>query len=273
MFYVETKLFFSLALLLFISSCTITKDKELAEKSTAKFHSQYNAGQFHEVYSDAAEDMKKTLTEDNFMRLMISIRKKLGILKEANQTGFQITSNLGHTYITVLYEANFEKDKAEEQFTWITNGNHASLIGYHINSPSFLIDSTETKSNSTNGLIDQDTGNNSAPGVNRESLALQEALLGHWINTDGTIHLYISKGEMITIIDNDKTYEAYVIDSMDEKAGKVNIKISSNYYKILTFSANRRNMSAQSWSSQDAVNSNSYPEPINWIFVDNKQRP
>src|SRR5215210_442917 len=71
------------AMLVAASSCSMTKGKGIAEAAVAQFHNQYNAGQFHEIYTQTDEGFKKATTEEQLTTLLEALRKKLGTVKQA----------------------------------------------------------------------------------------------------------------------------------------------------------------------------------------------
>jgi hypothetical protein len=125
-----------LALLLAAStSCSLTKGKGIAEAAVIKFHNQYNAGQFHEIYSQADEGFKKEVNEPEFTSLLEAVRRKLGNVKQANPARWGINATTTGTMATLGYEVEFSEGKGEEQFVFHVSGDKALLYHYNVNSP------------------------------------------------------------------------------------------------------------------------------------------
>lgn len=131
----KLKTFFIAILLVTISSCSFTKGKGLAESAVAQFHSQYNSGQFREIYNQADEDLRKSGSEENFVEILEALRRKLGIVKQANQTGWHVNANSMGTTVTLGYEVEFSEGKGTEQFVFRISGDKALLYHYNVNSP------------------------------------------------------------------------------------------------------------------------------------------
>ena len=129
---------FVVALVLAISvssSCSLTKGKGIAEASVERFHSQYNAGRFSEIYSQADDQFKKSTTEADFMALLTALNRKLGTVKQSSQAGWGVNATPMGTMATLNYEVDFSEGKGTEQFVFHISGDKAMLVGYHVNSP------------------------------------------------------------------------------------------------------------------------------------------
>ena len=100
-----------------------------------QFHNQFNAGQFSEIYNHADEDFRKSASEANFVALLEALRRKLGTVKQANQTGWHVNATPTGTMVMIGYEVEFSEGKGTEQFVFRVSGNKALLYNFHVNSP------------------------------------------------------------------------------------------------------------------------------------------
>jgi len=50
---------FITALLFVVNSCSLTKGREIGEQAVVRFHNQFNAGQYHEIYAQSDEGFEK----------------------------------------------------------------------------------------------------------------------------------------------------------------------------------------------------------------------
>lgn len=116
-------------------SCGVKKGKESAEKAVEKFHSQLNAGQYHEIYTESDEGFRKGITEENTVALFDAVRRKLGTVQRANSSGWHVNTNPGGTFVTLGYDVEFTEGKAVEQFVYRVSDGKALLYNYNINSP------------------------------------------------------------------------------------------------------------------------------------------
>jgi hypothetical protein len=123
------------ATLIATSSCSFTKGKETAEAAVAQFHTQYNAGQYREIYSQADEDFKKASTEADFLMLLEALHRKLGTVKESNEAAWNVNATTMGTLVTLGYSVEFREGKGTEQFVFRINDDKAKLLNYNVNSP------------------------------------------------------------------------------------------------------------------------------------------
>lgn len=117
------------------TSCSLTKGKGIAEAAARQFHDRYNAGQFHEIYSETDEGFKKATSEADFTALLEALRRKLGTVKETNPAGWGVNATPMGTMATLGYDVEFSEGKGQEQFVFRINGDKAMLFNYNVNSP------------------------------------------------------------------------------------------------------------------------------------------
>lgn len=125
-------------LLLAGSACSLAdmaKGKGIGEAAVAQFHSQYNAGQFHEIYAQTDEEFRKTTSEADFTAILEALRRKLGTVKQSEQSGWHVNATPLGTMVTLGYEVNFGEGKGSEQFVFRVSGDRAALYNYNVNSP------------------------------------------------------------------------------------------------------------------------------------------
>ncbi|HEY2975301.1 MAG TPA: hypothetical protein VGJ48_22485 [Pyrinomonadaceae bacterium] len=123
------------ALLVAVSSCSLTKGKQIGEHAVVQFHNQFNAGQYHDIYSQTDEGFQKASSEPDTIALFEAIRRKLGTVKNSNQVGWHVNATPMGTMVSLAYEVEFSEGKGTEQFVFRVSGDKASLFNYNINSP------------------------------------------------------------------------------------------------------------------------------------------
>lgn len=121
-------------LLLVATACSFSKGKGAAEAAVAQFHNQYNAGQFHDIYSQAHEGFRNA-SEANTTQFFEALKQKLGSVKQANQTSWHVNATTGGTMVTLAYDVEFTEGKGAEQFVFRVDGSRALLYKYHVESP------------------------------------------------------------------------------------------------------------------------------------------
>ncbi|HZN06148.1 MAG TPA: DUF3887 domain-containing protein [Pyrinomonadaceae bacterium] len=116
-------------------SCGVKKGKENAERAVEKFHSQLNAGQFQQIYSESDEAFRKAVTEEQALQLFDAVHRKLGTVQQAKLTGWHVNATTGGTAVTLGYDVDFSEGKGTEQFVYHVSGDKALLFNYNVNSP------------------------------------------------------------------------------------------------------------------------------------------
>lgn len=119
-----------------VTSCSLTKGKKIAEQAADKFHARFNAGQYHEIFSESDEVFQKaTGGEASAIAVFEALRRKLGVVKQANQAGWHVNANTAGTLVSLTYEVEYSEGKGTEQFVFLVKGDKAFLFNYNVNSP------------------------------------------------------------------------------------------------------------------------------------------
>jgi hypothetical protein len=124
----------ALAAVMLLAACSSGQDINLAEAGVAHFREQMTAQQFDQIYSEAADDLKKTTTQEAMTRLLGAVEHKLGAVKSASRNAWSVNFNASGTSVTLKYKTAFEHGSGEETFAFRISGGKALLAGYHINS-------------------------------------------------------------------------------------------------------------------------------------------
>ncbi len=126
---------FIVALQFAVSSCSLTKGKEMGERAVDQFHNQFNAGQYYEIYGQSDEGFRKSTSEADTVALFEAVHRKLGTVKNANQTNWYVNATPTGTVITLTYDVQYSEGKGTEQFVFQVRGDKALLFNYNVNSP------------------------------------------------------------------------------------------------------------------------------------------
>jgi hypothetical protein len=119
--------------------CSLLKGRELSESAIARFHNQFNSGQYAEIYSQTDEGFRKGSNESEITALLSAVRRKLGTVKNTNQVKWNLNSTINGTMVVLTYETEFTDGKATEQFIYHVSGDRAMLYRYDIMSPLLVI--------------------------------------------------------------------------------------------------------------------------------------
>lgn len=128
-----------LSLFIFLSACSMSKNMSLAEKEVPNFHAQLDAGQFKELYESAAEELKTTITKQDFIALLSAVNRKLGRVIKSEKTTWSVNYNTSGSFVSMTYNTTFTKGTGMEQFIFRLHDGRALLVSYHINSNALII--------------------------------------------------------------------------------------------------------------------------------------
>jgi len=126
--------------LLSLSSCKeMTQGKGLAETAIVDFHQQFNEGKFKEIYAAGHPDLKAAATEQDFVKLLEAVSRKLGKQVKSTDGGWRINSFNLKTIVSLSQTTEFEQGKGIESFSYVASGDTCQLQGYHIDSKDMLL--------------------------------------------------------------------------------------------------------------------------------------
>ena len=117
-----------------VSSCSLTKGKQIGEQAVVTFHNQFNAGQYREIYAQSDEGFKKATSEADTLALFGAVRRKLGTVRNSNQTSWHVNATPTSTMVSLAYDVEFGEGKGTEQFVFRLSGDKALLFNYNVNS-------------------------------------------------------------------------------------------------------------------------------------------
>ena len=117
-----------LALPLLLTSCGGTAD---AKRGVANFRARAAQTSFSEIYWRAAPEFRQSATEEQFLRVMTALNRKLGAWTSAGEPGWNVTGQV----VNLTYQSQFAKGAVSEQFTWRIEDGEPVLLSYQANSP------------------------------------------------------------------------------------------------------------------------------------------
>src|SRR5262249_24134709 len=119
-------------------SCSLQKGKATGESAVAKFHSQFNAEQYHEIYGQTGEGFRKATSEPQMTEYLKAVHRKLGEVKDTKQIGWHVNATTDGTQVFLAYKTSFSEGDATEQFVFLVSGDNSALFRYNIESPLFI---------------------------------------------------------------------------------------------------------------------------------------
>ena len=121
-----------LVLPLLLASCGGTAD---AKRGVANFRARAAQTSFTEIYWRAAPEFRQSATEEQFLRVMTALNRKLGPWTSAGEPGWNVTRGTAGQVVNLTYQSQFAKGAGSEQFMWRIEDGEPVLLGYHVSSP------------------------------------------------------------------------------------------------------------------------------------------
>lgn len=125
-------------LAVFCVACSVGESTDAATKAVADFRISYFEGRFDQMYNDADPEFRQQTTRGDWNKLMRIVTSRLGQVRSQGDPAWNVNATTKGTFVTLVYQTDFEKGKATENFVWRVDGKSARLIGYHINSLALL---------------------------------------------------------------------------------------------------------------------------------------
>lgn len=123
-----------LGLAVLLSACSAGASTDAAEKGVVDFHNDMNAGKYAAIYDASANDLKSTISKDDFIKLLDAFHQKLGPFKTGKTINWNVNFGTAGNYVTLNREAQFGRGPGKEEFVFKVEGERAILAGYHVNS-------------------------------------------------------------------------------------------------------------------------------------------
>lgn len=118
---------------LFLQACSPGKTKQSAEEGVAKFHTQLDAEQYHDIYSQASSEFRKSAPEADLTEFFRAIHRKLSKVQAAHEERYFVNYTTNGTMVTLTYKTDFANGPGSEQFVWRV-GDQPSLVSYRVDS-------------------------------------------------------------------------------------------------------------------------------------------
>ena len=117
----------------------MTKGRALAAPAVEEFHRRYNAGDLAGIRAAGSEGFRKAAPEKEFLDFLGAMQRKLGKATASTEASWKV--NVFNMSVRVISEQNttFEHGKGVETFVFEVEGDHALLLGYHVNSADLVL--------------------------------------------------------------------------------------------------------------------------------------
>ena len=119
--------------LISVTSCSTTTNRDLAESAVVKFHAQYNEEVYDAIQLSAADEYKGAAAFEN--AYLKKVHDTLGKVTKSNQVTGSVQNYGDHAVITLVYLTDFSPNRATETFVWRVKDKRASLMSYEAGFP------------------------------------------------------------------------------------------------------------------------------------------
>jgi hypothetical protein len=129
---------FSIFAALALAGCSAGADTKSAEIGVANFHRDMDAGKFAAIYDHSGEEMKSSISRDEFVKLLTAMHDKLGPYKSGKTIGWNVNVGTGGHVVTLNREAQFDRGPGKEEFVFRVQGDRPTLLGWHVTSNTLI---------------------------------------------------------------------------------------------------------------------------------------
>ncbi len=121
-----------------LTACTIGTDE--AKQGVVEFRARVSQRSYSEIYQASAPEFRQAATEEQFVRFMTALDRKLGPWQSAGDPGWNVMRAIGGHSVRLNYESRFANGAAAEHFAWRIESGRPILLGYQVNSPLLVMD-------------------------------------------------------------------------------------------------------------------------------------
>ena len=122
-----------------LTGCSASEDVPKGEAGVAEFHQKLNNADFDTIYGDSGPEMKKAFTQEDFVKFVAAVHRKLGGFQSGKTSGWNDTVTTSGHFLTLNYAATYENGSADESFKFHIQDSNVVLVGYQINSKALII--------------------------------------------------------------------------------------------------------------------------------------
>ena len=110
-----------------LAGCSMSADTRQGEQAVAKFHALLDQEQFDAIYRDSSADMKKTTQQEEFVRLLAAVHRKLGTTESSTLDSWRVSYLTSGTSLALVCRTKYRQGDATEQFLFRLEGDKAAL--------------------------------------------------------------------------------------------------------------------------------------------------
>jgi hypothetical protein len=117
-----------------VAGCSSSADVATARMGIARFRELMEAQQFHQIYEEASDELKKKTQEQQFVRVLTAFRGKLGGVRVTEDNAMRVTFRPSGTLVELAFKTEFERGSGIETFAYNVVQGSAWLVGYRVDS-------------------------------------------------------------------------------------------------------------------------------------------
>ncbi len=122
-----------------ITGCTtVPEARKAASVSVSRFHEEFNSEQYDQIYDESDARFKGTESKKDLTVFLTSIHQKLGKSGNTKEENSLVYTTQGGMIVNLRYQTQFGNTLAHENFTFFVDHDHATLVGYNLQSPEFF---------------------------------------------------------------------------------------------------------------------------------------
>jgi len=126
-----------------LAGCSAGADKTAAEAAVTQFHQMLDGARYSDIYAATAPDFRQATSEQQFTALLQQVHERLGAVRNASRTGWQVNYNTSGHMVTLNYTTQFASGQAREDFVYRVTGATANLVNYRVNSDAAPVTATQ----------------------------------------------------------------------------------------------------------------------------------
>jgi hypothetical protein len=124
-----------LIVFLFLGACSPSDDKGATENAAERFHQLYNAGRMTDIYHEASDSFRRSVSERQLVKTLQLTHQKLGDVKRSRQTNWATNYGTDGRTVLLIYSTDFASGHGDERFVYEVISGTAHLRNYNVKSP------------------------------------------------------------------------------------------------------------------------------------------
>ncbi len=118
-----------------LAACTRTPSN-IAESAIDRFHSQLAAEKYHDIYNEADEELRNSISEVEFTTKLRTVRNPFNTAQQNNffagLSGWQLNSRLPEESVRTIKFIEVGGKTLNEDFSWRVKDGKATLVRYTV---------------------------------------------------------------------------------------------------------------------------------------------